>query len=58
MCVLTVLLCFKEWKEKKTKNEKRSYGGDKDKNIEEKIFVIFEIISKTKLKKKKKTHGY
>ena len=24
------------------------YGGNKNRNIEEKIFVVFEIISKTK----------
>ena len=41
-------LCFKEWKEKKIKNEREEYGGNKDRNIEEKIFVIFEIVSKIK----------
>jgi len=47
-CVLMVLLCFKESKEKKTKNEKRKYSENKDRNIEGKAFVIFDIISKTK----------
>ena len=33
--------------------EREVYGGNKNRNIEEKIFVIFEIISKTKWKGKK-----
>jgi len=33
------------------------YDGNKDRNIEMNVFVIFDIISKTKLKGKK-THGY
>jgi len=48
MCVLTVLLCFKESKEKKQIMKREEYGENKDRNIEEKVFVIFEIISKTK----------
>jgi len=28
--------------------EREEYGGNKNRNIEEKIFVIFEIISKIK----------
>ena len=28
--------------------KREEYNGNKDRNIEEKIFVIFEIISKTK----------
>ena len=28
--------------------EREVYGGNKDRNIEEKIFMIFEIIYKTK----------
>ena len=58
MCMLKVLQSFKEWKEKKAKNEK--WGTVKHEevgNIEDKIFVIFVCISKTKWKSKK-THGY
>ena len=43
-CVLTVLLCLKESKEKKTKSEKRSTLKHKEVgNIEKKIFVGFDI---------------
>ena len=49
ICMLTVLLCFKESKEKKTKKmKKEEYGENKDRNLEEKAFMIFGIISKTK----------
>jgi len=37
--------------------KKEVYSGIKDRNIEKNVFVIFDIISKTKLKGKK-THGY
>ena len=48
-CMLTVLQCLKELKEKKTKNEKRSTVKHKEVgNIEDKIFVIIDNISKTK----------
>ena len=46
-CMLTVLQCLKESKEKKTKNEKRSTVKHKEVgNIEEMVFVIFEIFLK------------
>jgi len=32
--------------------KREEYGGNNNKNIEEKIFVIFEIISKIKVKRK------
>ena len=37
--------------------KREDYGENKERNIEEKIFVIFKIIFKTK-QKEKKTHGY
>jgi len=46
--VLMVLLCFKESKERKEIMKREVYGENKDRNIEEKVFVIFEVISKTK----------
>ena len=47
--MLSVLQCFKESKEKKTKNEKRSMVKHKEVgNIEKNIFVVFDSISKTK----------
>ena len=55
--MLKVLQSFKEWKEKKAKNEKRgTVKHEEVGNIEDKIFVIFDI-SKTK-SKRKKTYGY
>ena len=52
-CVLTVLLCFKESKEKKTNNEREEYSENIYRNIEEKVFVIFDIISKTSKNERK-----
>ena len=47
-CMLTVLQCLKEWKENKTKNEKRSTVKHKEVgNIEKNDFCDF-CISKTK----------
>ena len=48
MRVLMVLLCFKESKEKKKIMKREEYDENKDRNIEEKVFVIFKIISKIK----------
>ena len=57
-CVLKFLLCFKESKEKKTKNEKRSTVKHEEVgNIEKIVFVVFDIFLKQS-KKIKKTHGY
>ena len=48
-CVLKVLQHFKESKEKKIKNEKRSTVKHKEVgNIEEIVFVVSVCISKTK----------
>ena len=45
--------CLKEWKEKKAKNEKEKYGETRRSgNIEDKLFVGFESISKIKEKDK------
>ena len=43
--VLTVLLCFKELKEKKI-NKREEYGENKERNIEEKVFVILRLFLK------------
>ena len=57
-CVLKVLQCFKESKEKKRKNEKRSTVKHEEVgNIEEMVFVVFGIFLKQS-DKIKKTHGY
>ena len=44
------LLFYVSKNEKKRKQRKKRevYDGNKDRNIKEKIFVVFEIISKTK----------
>jgi len=47
-CVLIVLLYLKESKEKKQIMKREDYGKNKDKNIEDKVFMIFNFISKTK----------
>ena len=57
-CVLTVLQSFKESKEKKTKNEKRSTVkhkevGNIEKNEKRSMFVIFGYISKTSERERK-----
>ena len=42
---------------RKEKNEwKEEYGENKDKNIEEKVFVILRFLKQSK--NEKKTHGY
>jgi len=47
--MLTVLQCLKELKEKRIKNEKEKYGETRRSgNIEDKMFVVFESISKIK----------
>ena len=46
MCVLTVLLCFKESKKRKQRMKREEYGGNKDENIEEKVFLVFDIFLK------------
>ena len=52
--MLKVLQYFKEWKENKIKNEKRSTVKHKEVgNIEKNIFVVFDSISKIKWKRKK-----
>ena len=57
-CVLKVLQCFKESKEQKRKNEKRSTVKHEEVgNIEEIVFVIFGIFRKQS-EKIKKTYGY
>ena len=56
-CVLMVLLCFKESKEKKTRMKREVYGDNKDRNIKEKVFMILKLFLKQS-KKEKKTHGY
>ena len=56
--MLKVLQCLKESKEKKTKSEKRSTMKHEEVgNIEDKIFVVFDIFLKQS-EKIKKTHGY
>ena len=46
-CMLTVLQCLNESKEKKEKNEKRSMVKYKEAgNIEEIVFMVFNIVSK------------
>ena len=56
--MLKVLQSFKEWKEKKTKNKKRSMMEYEEVgNIEKNDFCGFVFISKIKWKRKK-THGY
>ena len=56
-CMLTVLQSFKELKEKKAKNEKRSTVEHEEVgNIKDKIFMIFDIFLKQS-KKIKKTYG-
>ena len=53
-CVLTVLLFFKEWKEKKIKNEKRSTVKHKEvENIEKNVFVVFVVFLKQSEKERK-----
>ena len=48
-CVLKFLQRFKESKEKKTKSEREEYSETRRSgNIEDKIFMIFVCISKTK----------
>ena len=57
-CVLKFLLCFKESKEKKQKVKREEYGETRRSgNIEDKIFVVFDILLKQS-KKRKKIHGY
>ena len=52
--MLKVLQCLKECKEKKTKNKKRStVKHEEEGNIEDKIFVIFEIFLKQSEKERK-----
>ena len=44
-----VLQYLKEWKENKAKNEKKKYGEtQRSENIEDKMFMGFESISKAK----------
>ena len=47
-CMLTVLLCFKELKEKKRIQimKREEYGENKDRNIEDKVCVIFVLFLK------------
>ena len=53
-CMLKVLQSLKEWKEKKTKNEKRNTVKHKEvKNIKKNIFVIFRIFLKQSEKERK-----
>jgi len=55
-CVLKFLLCFKESKEKKTKNEKRRvrWNTKKWETLKKMVFVILVYISKTKLERERK----
>ena len=47
--MLKVLQSLKEYKKKKIKNEKEKYGETRrSENVENKIFVVFESISKIK----------
>jgi len=46
--MLTVLLCPKNQKKRKQRMKREEYGRNKDRKIEEKIFVIFYFISKIK----------
>ena len=53
-CMLTVLQCLKELKEKRTKNEKEKYGETwRSGNIEDKMFVVFEIFLNQREKERK-----
>ena len=47
-CVLMVLQCLKNQKKRKQRMKREVYDGNKDKNIKEKVFVIFVFISKIK----------
>ena len=52
-CVLTVLQCLKEWKEKK-KEWKEKYGKiRRSGNIEDKMFVVFGIFLNQSEKERK-----
>ena len=54
-CALKVLQSLKEWKEKKTKSEKRSIVKYEEVgNIEENIFVVFWIVFLKQSEKKKR----
>ena len=54
-CMLTVLQSFKESKEKKTKNEKKSTVKHKEVgNIEKNIFVIFLLVFLKQSEKERK----
>ena len=45
--MLKVLQCLKEWKERKTKNEKEKYGENEEVgNIEKNVFVVFVVFLK------------
>jgi len=41
--VLKFLQHFKESKERKQRMKREEYGGNKDRNIEEMVFVIFGL---------------
>jgi len=45
VCVIYV---SKNEKKRKQRMKREVYGGNKDRNIEEKVFMIFVFISKTK----------
>ena len=47
-CVLTALYVSKNQKKRKQRMKREVYGENKDRNIKKKVFVVFEIISKTK----------
>ena len=60
MCMLMVLQCLKEWKEKKTKIEKRSTVKHEEVgNIEEIVFVIlFEYLKQSEKERKLMATNY
>jgi len=56
-CVLSVLQSLKNQKKRKQIMKREAYGGNKDRNIEEKVFLVFDIFLQQS-KKGKKTDGY